>query len=115
MLTTAPILIAGLWHKVALQLVDLTGVTLKKLGLNNDISSGDDYEIAQAWAVGIHATAPAADGIRYVSRQHNHAFCYAVFDSSGLVANGAAPLSNADVAALCAKFNIQAIPPGVTP
>jgi hypothetical protein len=38
--------------KPDLILADFTGLALKKLGLNNDISSGDDYTLPMAWAKG---------------------------------------------------------------
>jgi RES domain len=37
-----------------LVLADLTGVALKSLGLNNDISASADYTMSQAWAQAIH-------------------------------------------------------------
>lgn len=52
-------------------LVDLTGVALKALGLNNDISASADYTTSQAWARAIHGASLRWDGIRYVSRQMN--------------------------------------------
>ncbi len=33
----------------SLRLVDLSGASLKALGLNNDISASDDYALPQAW------------------------------------------------------------------
>lgn len=50
-------------------LADLTGKALKGLGLNNDISAGDDYAAPMAWALAIHEHAKKWDGILYVSRQ----------------------------------------------
>ena len=60
-----------------LQLADLTGAALKAIGLNNDLSAGDDYRLPQQWARAIHQISRHWDGIRYVSRQHNHAHAYA--------------------------------------
>ena len=36
--------------KEELVLADLTGEGLKALGLNNDISAGNDYTLTQLWA-----------------------------------------------------------------
>ncbi len=61
-------------RRKALVLVDLTGVALKALGLNNDISASADYTTSQAWARAIHGASLRWDGIRYVSRQMNKGF-----------------------------------------
>jgi hypothetical protein len=95
--------------KPSLTLADLTGVGLKALGLNNDISAGDDYRISQAWAAAIHVARPELDGIRYVSRQRNDAFCYALYDRSGVVGDGAAPMPELVVNALCLRFNVRVV------
>ena len=95
--------------KPSLTLADLTGAGLKILGLNNDISAGDDYRASQAWAVAIHVARPELDGIRYVSRQRNDAFCYALFDRSGVVADGAAPMPDHVLNALCLRFNVRIV------
>ena len=68
-------------HKT-LVLADLTGAALKSLGLNNDLSASADYTTSQAWARAIHTASPRWDGIRYVSRQMNKGFAYAIFERS---------------------------------
>jgi hypothetical protein len=95
--------------KPSLTLADLTGAGLKALGLNNDLSAGDDYVVTQAWAAAIHATRPELDGIRYLSRQRNDAFCYAVFDRSGVVGDGAVPVPDPVLNALCSRFNVRVV------
>ena len=95
--------------KPSLTLADLTGAGLKALGLNNDISAGDDYRVSQAWAAAIHVARPELDGIRYVSRQRNDAFCYALFDRSGVVVDGAAPMPDPVLNALCLRFNVRVV------
>ncbi len=92
-----------------LALVDLIGDALKPLGLNGDISSGDDYAVPQAWAAAIHDAAPRCHGIRYVSRQLNTKFCYALFKRSGVTRAGAFALSDAVKNGLCSKFNVIAV------
>lgn len=95
--------------KPSLTLADLTGAGLKTLGLNNDISAGDDYRVSQAWAAAIHVARPELDGIRYVSRQRNDAFCYALFDRCGVVGGGAAPMPDPVLNALCLRFNVRVV------
>ena len=95
--------------KPSMTLADLTGAGLKILGLNNDISASDNYCISQAWAAAIHVARPELDGIRYVSRQRNDAFCYALFDRSGVVVDGTAPMPAAVLNALCFRFNVRAV------
>ena len=43
-----------------LVLSNLTGAALKKLGLNNDISAGDDYTAPMEWAAAIHESGQRA-------------------------------------------------------
>lgn len=92
--------------KPVLRLADLTGSGLKALGLNNDISSGEDYLKPQQWSAAIHNAAPALDGIRYVSRQNNRKYCYAVFDRSGVTRDSSAALTSDIVDSLCRKLNV---------
>jgi hypothetical protein len=66
-------------RRKTLVLADLTGAALKSLGLNNDISASADYAASQAWARAIYGASPRWDGIRYVSRQMNKGFAYAIF------------------------------------
>jgi hypothetical protein len=94
---------------VSLTLADLTGDALKLLGLNNDISSGNDYDVPQRWARAIHHAKPDFHGIRFRSRQRNTEHCYALFDRSGLQAAGHDELTDAVKAALCRRFNVVAI------
>jgi len=92
--------------KSALNLADLTGDGLKAIGLNNDISAGSEYSIPQQWAAAIHKVHPGLDGIRYVSRQHNTAYCYAVFNRSGLVRDSHIALPDDLLDLLCSQFNV---------
>ena len=95
--------------KDVLSFVDMTGDALKALGLNNDLSAGDDYLIPQQWSKAIHDSLPDVDGIRYVSRQRNNCYCFAIFDRSELISDSWAPLSDGDVAVLCVQFNVKAV------
>jgi hypothetical protein len=92
-----------------LLLADLTGAALKALGLNNDISASADYATSQAWARAIHGANPRWDGIRYVSRQMNKGFAFALFERSGLRKLRTEKLKARQVDALCDRFNVTAV------
>ena len=96
-------------RRKTLVLADLTGAALKSLGLNNDISACADYTASQRWAQAIHDASQRWDGIRYVSRQMNKGFAYAIFDRSGLVRLRADKLMARQVDALCDRFNVTAV------
>jgi hypothetical protein len=96
-------------RRKTLVLADLTGAALKSLGLNNDISASADYSASQAWAQAIHDTGPRWDGIRYVSRQMNKDFGYAIFERSGLLKVRAEKLKLRQVDELCDRFNVTAL------
>ena len=96
-------------RRKTLVLADLTGAALKALGLNNDISASADYTASQAWARAIHGANPRWDGIRYVSRQMNKGFAYAIFERSGLHKLRAEKLKARQVDDLCDRFNVTAV------
>jgi RES domain len=96
-------------RRKTLVLADLTGAALKSLGLNNDISARGDYTATQVWAQAIHEASPRWDGIRYVSRQMNKGFAYAIFERSGLLKLRAEKLKARQVDELCDRFNVSAI------
>lgn len=96
-------------RRKTLVLADLSGVALKSLGLNNDISASADYAASQAWAQAIHDASPRWDGIRYVSRQMNKGFAYAMFERSGLLKLRAEKLKARQVDELCDRFNVTAV------
>jgi hypothetical protein len=96
-------------RRKTLVLADLTGAALKSLGLNNDISASADYTTSQAWARAIHGSSPRWDGIRYVSRQMNNGFAYAIFERSGLRMLRAEKLESRQVDDLCDRFNVTAV------
>jgi hypothetical protein len=96
-------------RRKSLVLADLTGAALKALGLNNDISASPDYTASQAWARAIHGANPRWDGIRYVSRQMNKGFAYAIFEPSGLRKLRADKLKARQVDDLCDRFNVTAV------
>ncbi len=96
-------------RRKTLVLADLTGAALKALGLNNDISASSDYTASQAWARAIHGASPRWDGIRYMSRQMNKGFAYAIFERSGLRRLRAEKLKARQVDDLCDRFNVTAV------
>jgi hypothetical protein len=96
-------------RRKTLVLADLTGAALKALGLNNDISASADYTASQVWARAIHGANPRWDGIRYVSRQMNKGFAYAIFERSGLHKLRADKLKARQVNDLCDRFNVTAV------
>ena len=96
-------------RRKTLQLADLTGAALKALGLNNDISALADYSVSQAWAQAIHDADPRWQGIRYVSRQMNKGFAYAIFQRSGLKKLRSEKVKVAQLDALCDLFNVAAV------
>ena len=96
-------------RRKTLVLADLSGAALKALGLNNDISASADYTASQAWARAIHGACPRWDGIRYVSRQMNKGFAYAIFERSGLHKLRAEKLKARQVDDLCNRFNVTAV------
>ncbi len=96
-------------RRKSLVLADLTGAALKALGLNNDISASADYTAGQAWARAIHGASPRWDGIRYVSRQMNKGFAYAIFERSGMHKLRAEKLKVRQVDDLCNRFNVTAV------
>ena len=89
-----------------LQVVDLTGAALVRLGLNNDISAGD-YAISQLWSRAIYELPGGFDGIRYRSRQLNDEYCYALFERSGVTVEPmASPIGPVELSALVTQFNV---------
>jgi hypothetical protein len=96
-------------RRKTLVLADLTGAALKSLGLNNDISASADYTTSQAWAQAIHGASTRWDGIRYVSRQMNSGFAYAIFERSGLRMLHAGKLMARQVDELCDRLNVTAV------
>ncbi|MFN6997221.1 MAG: RES family NAD+ phosphorylase [Aquincola tertiaricarbonis] len=95
--------------KPMLKLADVTGNALKKLGLNNDISAGDDYTVPQAWARAIYDQATDWDGIWYVSRQSNGGRAAAIFDRSGAQKSSSRKLDGRKLDELCDLYGVVAV------
>lgn len=62
-----------------LQLVDLTGSGLVKIGADARLTSGS-YEIARRWAKAIFEHPQGVDGVKYFSRLDNTRACFGLFD-----------------------------------
>lgn len=61
-------------------MADLSGVLLRRLGFKNDICAGADYGPPQKLSRAIYQHPAGVDGFRYVSRQVNTQYAYAIFD-----------------------------------
>lgn len=96
-------------RRKTLVLADMTGAALKSLGPNNDISASSDYTASQAWGQAIHDASPRWQGIRYVSRQLNKGFAYAIFERSGLLKLRSDKLKARQLDELCDRFNVTAV------
>ena len=90
----------------SLPMVSLVGDDLKRLGLNADLCTGDDYTLSQQWAKAIHDAAPMTMGIRYGSRQRNEASCYAVFERSELSLSHHLSMTSGQKLSLCSRFGV---------
>ena len=67
------------------------------------------WPASQAWAQAIHGASPRWGGIRYVSRQMNKGFAYAIFERSGLRKLRTEKLKAQQVDDLCDRFNVTAV------
>jgi hypothetical protein len=109
--------IAGRWivdydsPRPMLTLLDLTGVALKRLGLNNDVCASNDYTFTQELSRAVHEQLPGVDGIYYISRQLNTQPAAALFERSGLRCRGPAQAlaAHPDLARLMALFGVELI------
>jgi len=91
-------------------LADFTADALKRLGLNNDISAGDDYTVSMAWARAVHASDARCDGILYVSRQMNGGKAVALFERGGAGLEAShRPMTDTELAGLCTRFSVAEV------
>lgn len=63
-----------------LVLMDLSGVALKRSGIDSSISTIEDYALPQRWAVAVHRHKLNVDGIVYMSRHINTEKAVVLFD-----------------------------------
>lgn len=66
-------------QKDVLTVVDLTGISLKRMGGTGAISTILPYDLPQAWAKAIHRHPQKVDGIYYMSRHLNSRPAVAIF------------------------------------
>jgi hypothetical protein len=64
----------------AVNLLDLTGPGLSRLGADDRLCKGDDYGLAQRWALAIHEHPSEIDGILYGARHDPACTSIALFD-----------------------------------
>lgn len=101
-----------------LVLADLTGPSLKAIGLDNQVSAGIDY--ASTWAISraLHEAVPECDGILYVSRHNNRGEAVAVFERSGARIHHARTRSlkhHSALPHLLALFGVELLPDADAP
>lgn len=94
----------------SLRLADFADAALKRMGLNLDLTSGDDYEPSQAWARAVWEHDTGWDGIRYRSRQRGNRFAYALFDRCAIACASYTPLQGAALTQLLDKYHVECLP-----
>lgn len=67
-----------------LNLVDLSGAGLARLGADARLSAGD-HRVAQRWARALWSHPSVIDGIYYRARHDPSQFCTAIFDRAGAI------------------------------
>lgn len=95
--------------KIALRLIRLTGDGLAAAGVDNRISSIDDYDLTRKWAKALHDHPVKADGILYVSRYSGTGLSVALFDRCDKklqVATETPLLSHPDFADVADRFRL---------
>jgi hypothetical protein len=63
-----------------LQLLQLYGAGLAKLGVDSELSSGRDYRLPRLWCEAIYSHPQQVDGILYLSRHDNTQLCCGLFE-----------------------------------
>jgi hypothetical protein len=63
-----------------LQLLNLYGAGLSKLGADSELSSSRDYALSRAWSQAIYNHSQQVDGILYLSRHDNTRLCCGLFN-----------------------------------
>jgi RES domain len=65
----------------AMQVADLTGAALNRLGTDANLFASNDYAVTQEWSRQLMTHAQARDGIRYHSRKNPRKYNYAMYDT----------------------------------
>ena len=66
----------------ALRLVDFTGRSLRRIGADARLTSGD-HDIARRWSLALWQHPSQPDGLYWRSRFDNDRFCAAIYDRAG--------------------------------
>ena len=97
----------------ALRMLNLTGVTLKRLAGNADLAGTASYSITQQWSLAVFRNPLNFDGFIYMSRHLNTERAAILFDrAAAKIQSKPSPLPLPDMpgfAAAAAAFNIVAI------
>lgn len=65
-----------------LQVADLTGPALNRLGTDSNLFASNDYAATQEWSRQLMIHPQARDGIRYHSRKNPRKYNYAIYDTA---------------------------------
>lgn len=100
-----------------IKVADFTGVSLKSIGLDNDICSSDDYTDSMALSEALHAQLPDVDGIIYVSRQMNVGYAVALYERSGVEVDPVSTrlINHSRYDELLEMFGVEIVPSGRAP
>jgi hypothetical protein len=90
-------------------------------GIDQRVTGGDNYNLAQRWSGAIHTYHPLVDGIFYASRHHNRLYCVALFERAsdkvtfdrphwGVLGDPASPDLFGQTAALLRRFRVHIHP-----
>lgn len=93
-----------------IQLAELTGAHLKRIGGTNDISSELPYDTTQRWSRAVHDHPAKVGGLVYVSRHMNDQRAFALFDRARPLIDGAESIplvDHPDLAATLDMFNVM--------
>ena len=94
-----------------LQLANLTGAHLKRLGADGSLSTIMPYGLPQAWALALHQHPAQVDGFLYVSRHLNNECAAIVFDRArkcfGPRPRGTPLLQHPDLPGILKLFHVQ--------
>lgn len=63
-----------------LRLADLTGVALKRAGIDPSLTTVTDYRLPQRWSVAVNKHPETVDGMLYMSRRVNTDKAVVLFD-----------------------------------
>ena len=68
--------------RLQLQVADLIGAALNRLGTDSNLFASNDYAVTQEWSRQLMIHPQARDGIRYHSRKNPRKHNYAIYDTA---------------------------------